>query len=205
MLLGRVAIAFDQMLEHVEMGIDVPVEVHGHEARQLQEPGIDLPAHARIGERNGLEAMAPKPFGATALGQGVDFGGAASRVDRPAHQGHRSRMEGIAGRLHVGNGCDERHGRLAHPQRMQRRTAAQQGHDLDQGVDVAVEIEFAHGERHHPGIGPVRDVDIEARQKSFDGAAQEGRVVPGHRCHDEQLGGGGAAHRIMPDEAQQPA
>ena len=51
-LLGRVAVARHQMVEHVEMGVDVAVEIHRHEAGKLEEARIDLPAEARIGERH---------------------------------------------------------------------------------------------------------------------------------------------------------
>ena len=43
-LLGRVAIAADEMFEHVDVGIEVPVEIHRHETGKLQEAGIDLPS-----------------------------------------------------------------------------------------------------------------------------------------------------------------
>ena len=41
-LLGRIAVALDEMVEHVEMGVDVAVEIHRHEAGELEEAGIDL-------------------------------------------------------------------------------------------------------------------------------------------------------------------
>ena len=52
MLLGQVAVAVHEMVEHLEMGVDVAVEVHRHEAGKLQEARIDLTAEARIGERH---------------------------------------------------------------------------------------------------------------------------------------------------------
>ena len=44
MLFRRIAVAFDEMVEHVEMGVDVAVEIHRHEAGKLQEARIDLAA-----------------------------------------------------------------------------------------------------------------------------------------------------------------
>src|SRR5690606_37914550 len=49
MLLDRKIVILDLMQEEVAMGADMPVEVHRHEARKLQESGIDQPPKARIG------------------------------------------------------------------------------------------------------------------------------------------------------------
>ena len=63
--------------------------------------------------------------------------------------------------------------------------AAEHVQHLDDVIDIVVEIEAALGQRHHPGIGPVGDVDLMGRQKGFDRAAQQRRVMAGHRRHDQ--------------------
>ena len=52
MLVGRVAVALDQMPEEIAMRIDMPVEIHRHEAGELQESRIDLAHAARMRERH---------------------------------------------------------------------------------------------------------------------------------------------------------
>jgi hypothetical protein len=97
------------------------------------------------------------------LGQLVDAGRIAARVDRAAHQRHGERHE------------------LGSPRSSITATAASTGTDgwqtpthgcRDRGVqhrndvvDVIVEIEAAFGERHHAGVDPVGDVDLGFRQQ----------------------------------------
>src|SRR5689334_8016242 len=50
MLLRRIAVAFDQMQEQILMRLDMAIEVHAHEAVQLQKTGIDVPHHTRMRE-----------------------------------------------------------------------------------------------------------------------------------------------------------
>src|SRR5215471_15410240 len=50
-LVGGVAVAAHQMVEHFLLRLHVSVEVHGHEPRQLQKTRVDLPPAAR--ERHG--------------------------------------------------------------------------------------------------------------------------------------------------------
>ncbi len=77
---------------------------------------------------------------------------------------------------------------------------------LDQVIDVVLEIEAARGERHHPGIGPVGDVDLMGRQEGFDRAAQQRRIVTGHRRHDQHARLRAAQRpRQLAIEMQQPA
>ena len=88
---------------------------------------------------------------------------ASMRDDRGEHR-HR----GLADRDHVG-------------------VAAQRVQHLDDVVDVVVEVERAGGERHHPGVLPVGDVDVVVGQQRLDRAAQQRRVVAGHRRHQQHL------------------
>ena len=57
---------------------------------------------------------------------------------------------------------------------------------LDQVIDIVVEIELAVGQRHLAGVAPVGDVDVGIGQQRLDRAAQQRRVVAGHRRHDEE-------------------
>ena len=107
----------------------------------------------------------------------------AAGIDRTAHQRHRERNEGIAFGFHDGNRRHHRHRRLAHRDHV--HVAAEHVQHLDDVIDIVVEIEAALGQRNHPGIGPIGDVDLMRRQKGFDGAAQQRRVVAGHRRHDQ--------------------
>ena len=64
---GAIAVAFHEMVEHLEMRGDVAFDVHGHEARQLQKAGIDLAPHARIGKGHGVDAVLLEPADAALL------------------------------------------------------------------------------------------------------------------------------------------
>src|SRR5208282_5348377 len=68
-----------------------------------------------------------------------------------------------------------------------------------------IEVEEADGERHHPRIRPVRDVDIEIRQKRLDGPAEQSRVVAGHRRNDQELRLNGPVREVRADKAEQIA
>ena len=47
MLVGRIAVALDQIMEQVAMRRDVAVEIHAHEAAELEEARIDHVASCR--------------------------------------------------------------------------------------------------------------------------------------------------------------
>ena len=66
-LLGIVAIMLHQMHEEVLVGDDVAVEVHAHEARKLQEAGIDLAAEARHRPRRAHDDVVAEPVDALFL------------------------------------------------------------------------------------------------------------------------------------------
>ena len=61
-LLGRIAVAANEMQEQVLVGAGVPVDVHRHEARELQEARIDLAAGARIRPGNGRDDVVREPI-----------------------------------------------------------------------------------------------------------------------------------------------
>ena len=137
-------------------------------------------------------------------GEIVDRGRIAAGIDRAAHQRHRERNKGIAFGFHDGNRRHHRHRRLAHRDDM--HVAAERMQHLDDVIDIVFEIEAALGHRHHPGIGPVGDVDLMGRQKGFDRAAQQRRVMTGHRRHDQHARLRRAQRpRQLAIEIQQPA
>ncbi len=115
----------------------------------------------------------------------VHDGRILARVDRPAHQRHRQRRVGIVRGFHAGDRREHRHRRLAH--RYHVGVAVQRMQHRDHVVDVVVEIEAPFRERHHAGVDPFGDVDVVIRQERLDRAAQQRRVVAGHRRDDQHL------------------
>ncbi|MCY1233351.1 hypothetical protein D9M72_458910 [compost metagenome] len=188
-LLGGVTIVLHQMREELFVGDQVPVEVHRHEARELQEARIDHAHEARLRPRHRHDDVVAEPFDRPLFGKLIDARRIDAGVDRSAHQRHRRRRQRIVRRFHQGDGGEHRHCRLTDADHMGVR--AQEVQHLDDVVDVIVEIESAFAERHHAGVDPVRDVDVGMRQQGFHGAAQQRRVVAGHRRHDQNLRIGG--------------
>jgi hypothetical protein len=129
--------------------------------------------------------MAAEPFDAAILCQFVHDGRVFACVDRPAHQRHRQRRIGVVRRFHAGDRREHRHRRLAHRDHV--GVAAQRMQHRDDVIDVVVEIEPAVGERHHARIDPFGDVDVVIGQERVDRAAQQRRVMAGHRRDDQQL------------------
>ena len=186
MAVGRIVVAFHEMLELAHVGVDVPVEVHADERGELQEARID-PAHrARIGEGHRRDDVLAEPHHRVAHRQIIGRGRADARVDRAAHQGDRSRLARILVGGHQRGRRHHRHRRLADRDDMDvRPEIAAELHDV---VDVVVEIEVALGERHLAGVGPVGDVHVVVGQQRLDRAAQQGGVVAAHRRHHQHLG-----------------
>ena len=172
------------MHEHVLLRLHVPVEVHGHEAGQLQEARIDLPSPTRARPGHVGDDVAAEPIGAALLGKRVDHRAVGARVDGTAGQHERQRYGGIVFRLHQRRGGQHRHGRLAHGKHM--HVAAEEAEHADHGVDVVVEIEAAGDLRHVARVLPVRDVNLMLGQERLDGAAQERGKVARHGCDQQQ-------------------
>ena len=180
------------------------VEIHADEAGELQEARIDVAHHAGMRKRHLGDDVAAEPVDAALGGEIVHRGRIAAGIDRAAHQRHRQRHEGIALGFHHGNRRHHRHRRLAHRDHM--HVAAEHVQHLDDVIDIVVEIEAALGQRHHPRIGPVGDVDFMGRQERFDRAAQQRRVMAGHRRHDQHARLRAAQRpRQLAIEIQQPA
>src|SRR6202022_495322 len=108
----------DKMIKKLQIRGDVAIDIHRHEARQLQKAGIDIPSRPRIPKGYAADAIARKPCAATLPRQKIDLGRASPRVDRTAHQRHRSRNVRAFPRLHKGNGGAQRNRWLADPDRM---------------------------------------------------------------------------------------
>ena len=137
-------------------------------------------------ERHLGDDVAAEPVDAAIHGKLVHRGGIDARVDRPAHQRDRARRIRIPVGFHQRGGGENRNRRLAHRDDM--GVAAEEMQDADDVVDVVVEIEAARGDRHHPRIDPVGDVDVVVGQERLDRAAQQRGVVARHRRDDQHLG-----------------
>ena len=132
-----------------------------------------------------MQAVAAEPFDAALLGELVDLGRAAAGVDRAAHQGHAGGCVAVAVGLHQGRSREQRHGRLADPDRVHAR--AEMNQDLAQVDDIVVEIEGPERQGNHSRIGPVGNVDVEMGQERLDRAAKQRRVMARHRRDDQKL------------------
>ena len=184
-LLDAVAVALHQIVEQIDVRIHVAFEVHGHEAGQLHEARIHRAHEARMRERHGRDDVLLKPVERARSREIVDLGRVAPRIDRPAHQRQRGRLQRIVARRHDGGCRQHRHGRLAN--RHEVRVLADELRELDDVVDVIVEIETADGDRHVARVVPVGDVDIVLGQHGLNRAAQQRGVVARHRRDDQHL------------------
>src|SRR5262249_61009687 len=85
--LGRrraLAIAADEVLEEIDMRRDVTVEIHRHEAGELQEARIDAAEGAGIARRHRLDDAALEPSGRARGGEVTRLGRVGPRMDRAA-------------------------------------------------------------------------------------------------------------------------
>ena len=146
-LLRGIAVGAHQMHEQVLVRLDVPVEVHGHEAVELQESRIDVAHEARMRKRHLGDDVAPEPIDSALLGEAVDHGRIGAGIDRAAHQHHRLRHIGVRVGFHARYRGEHRHRGLTHADDVD--LAAQHMQDGDDVVDVIIEVEAALGERHH--------------------------------------------------------
>ena len=71
-LLRRVAVALDQMREQIAVRLDMAVEVHAHEAVQLQEARIDVAHEAGMRERHLGDDVVAEPVDAAVFRELVD-------------------------------------------------------------------------------------------------------------------------------------
>src|SRR3984957_12374939 len=174
-LLGRIAVALNQVVEQVAVGLDVTIEIHADEAVQLQKSRIYVTHYTRLRERHLGDDVAPEPIGAAGLRKGIDAGRIDARIYWTAHQHHGMWHTGVLDRLHAGDRSEHRHRRLTHRDDMD--VAAEKMQDRDHVVDVIVEIEAAFDDRNHASVSPIRDVDIVIGQKRLNGASQQRRIM----------------------------
>src|SRR5690606_9108548 len=127
------------MQEEFFVGEDVPVEIHAHESRKLQESGVDWPLKAWVRPGHLHDDIVAEPIEALFLSQMVDGRRVAPRVDGTAHENHGGGRVRIAPRLHQRNRRQHRNGWLAYGHHRGART--QMGEDVYEVVDVIVEVE----------------------------------------------------------------
>jgi hypothetical protein len=161
------------MIEQLGVGVDVALEVHGHEPGQLDEARIH-PAHeAGVRPGHAVDDVALEPFDQARLGVLVDQGRVAPGFDRPAHERRRGGPAGVALRRHQRRRGERLDGGLA--DRHDVGVVADEADQLDQ---VLVEVEGAERERDVTGVAPVGEVEIVLLDHRLDGAAEQGRIVP---------------------------
>jgi hypothetical protein len=141
--------------------VHVAVEIHGHEAGELQEARIDVAHIARMRERYLDHSILAEPVDAARHRQAIDDRRVAPGVDRSTHQDHRLGHFGILALRHQRNGGEHRYGGLADRHHM--RIGAQELQHFDDVIDIVVEIEAAIAQRDLAGIDPVGDIDIDMR------------------------------------------
>ncbi len=185
----RVAVAAHQIVELVQMRVHVAVEVHRHEARQLQEARIDPAQEPHIGPGHGHNDVLLEPGEVALLGQTVRLGGVDGGIDRAAHKDQRCGPCGVFVLGHQAGRGQAGHARLA--DRHDRDALAAIGEELDKLADIAGvvrQIEAALRQGNVTGIDPVGHVDLVLGQHRLDRAANERREMAGHRCDDQDFG-----------------
>ena len=148
-----------------------------------RKPGIDAAEGAGIARRHGGDDRPLEPVERVRLGKAVDRGRVDPGVDRPAHQDHRGGLARIVRGRHQRHRRQHRHRGLAHRHDVDARP--QKPGKADHQLDKVVEIEPSVKQRNVARVGPVGQVDVVIGQQGFDGAAQQGREMPGQRRHDQ--------------------
>src|SRR5512143_329924 len=94
-LVGRIAVAANEVMEQLAMGRDVAVEIHAHEAAELKEARIDESHHAGIGPWYLGDDVVAEPVEAAPFSELVDRGRALARIARARQEKHRARHGGL--------------------------------------------------------------------------------------------------------------
>ena len=97
--LGVVVVAANEIAEVVVVRRQMAVRVHRHEARVLQEAGIDAPAGTREVAWHAVDDVGLEPAIALVHRQVIHRRRAQTRVNGATHHGHGARR-GLAGRGH---------------------------------------------------------------------------------------------------------
>ena len=182
-LVGRVPVPRDQVLEIFAVGVEVAFLVHRHEAVELDEAGINATAKGRIRPRYRVDHVRPEPCERLVLGQLVGDRRRQTRVNGRSHEGHGGGAIRVLVLGHQGAGGQYRRSRLTDADDVGARADdAQHGADV---VDIVRKIEPALEHRHLSGIDPVGDIDVVVLNEGLDRAAQQGGIVAGQRGHDQ--------------------
>ena len=161
MFLRGVAIALHEMKEELAVGLDVAIEIHAHEAVQLQKARINVAHEPGIWKRHLGDDVAAEPVDAASFRMDVHRGGIDPRIDRTAHQHHGMRHVRVLVSLHAGDCREDRHRGLA--DRKHVHVPGEQMQDRDQVIDVVVEIERTLRHRDHARVDPFGEVDVVIR------------------------------------------
>ena len=175
MLLDRVAVALDQVGIERLVRLDMALEVHLHEAGQLDEAGIDPAREAQVRPRHTLDHVLLEPLDVVLLRELVDLGRVAARVDGTAHQRDRGRAAGVVHGGHARGRGEDRHRRLADGDDV--GVGADPADEADDVVDEVVEVEAAEQGRDLARVAPVGDVEIVLADHRLDGAAEKRGIV----------------------------
>src|SRR3954451_1091952 len=82
MLLSRVAVSLHEMHEKIAMRLDMPIEVHGHEAVQLEEPRIHVTHEPSVWEWHLGDDVSSEPLGSAFFSEPVHHGRIYPGTDR---------------------------------------------------------------------------------------------------------------------------
>ena len=180
------------------MGGDVPLDVHRHERRQLDDAGVDAAAGAGVPGGHRVDEPALEVAERLGLGGGVDPVGVHAGVDRAGHEGEAGGLRGVVRGGEQRDGREHRDGGLADgddvgvgPEVPQR---------LHHVLDVLVEAEPAVLDRDVARVVPVDDEHVVVGQQRADGGPDQGGEVPGHGPDDQHPGLAG--DRRLPEVQQ---
>ena len=169
----------------IEEGGGVGICIHRDEARKLLQARIHHAARTGILEADPLQnVLLQLPHGHPPAEVG-DLRRSRIRVDRPADQHQRV---GLCIRLFAGQiGC-RREGQWRRlTDRNDMGIGAQMADEVHEVQRVILDVELAFRHRDVARIVPVSDIDLTIGQERHDGGAQERRVVPRHRCYEQNL------------------
>ena len=108
-----VAVAFDQLLEIIEIAVDMAIQIHRHKARQLQKARIYLAHRTRIPGRYDGNRLFFEPFQRAFFRQLIDFRRIDACVDRTTNKCHAARRFFLIKHVQQAHGDENRNGRLA--------------------------------------------------------------------------------------------
>ena len=177
--IGLFDLAFRKVLSKLFMRLDVALEIHADESRDLQKSRIDPSQRPGAAQRHVTDQVALEPVHRMTGGKFVDLGRLHTRIDRASHQGKTRRTCGVLVLTHDRRSGERRHAGLADrhqmclwPEHLQKR---------NQMLREVVETKCPLAQRHIARAMPIGDVDIMIQQQGLNRAAQQGGEVPGHR------------------------